>query len=297
MLFSKNIFRRSLTVMCVLAVLLSAGCGKDSDKDAKATESIDESVSSSVPKKTDPAISDTDATEAITTELGTTPVALEPEELVNLTDEVPPEYRTTLINYKAMAQAVVNNDAIDNGDGTFSSPHFPYPLMSHSITEAKPKLKDPTLDTFGYAVKDINGDGSAELFLMCDNGALLEIYTIHKGEAKLALFFWPGYTGAISESGELYSEMLNSSTMMDYYAIETLDAENGYFVAVRRLGHNTTDSSGEVLYYENKGENEFSVPKSEYDDFLATFPYIPKFGEENTSPSDVLKFIPISNAK
>lgn len=288
----------SVSICCALAMLLSTACSGDTDTDKKNTDT-GSSISTIKTDDSAPSASATvEVTEAATVFTGTTAPALEPEDLgINISDDVPFEYYYTLTTYMAMVQSVVNNDMVDNKDGTFSSAYFPYPMMSYSMTEAMKELKSPTLDTFGYAIKDINDDGVLELILMCDNGALLEIYTILDGTAKLATFFWPGFTGTLSESGELYTKTLSSSTYMDYYAIEALDPEKGYFVASRRLGHNSTDDPSEMMYYENTGEDEFNVPKVVFDEFISTFPKIPKFGEENVSPSGVLEFIPISIKK
>lgn len=299
MLFTKNTFRRLGASLCAFAMLMAAGCGKD-DKD-NSTETKDSAVISSDVSGNSPSdskkpdVSDSTGTADITTELISTPVALEPDDLdVNVFDSLHPAYQAILIDFRAMVQAVVNDDMIDNGDGTHSSPHYPYPLMSYSMTEIHSKVKDLSLSSFGYAVKDINSDGTDELLLICDNYALIEIHTLINNEAKLSMFFWPGFTGTITADGKLYSEMLTSSTMMTYYAIEELDTELGIFNAVRRLGKSITDDPDSVFYVEAKGDDELDITKEEYDTFVKSFPKIPKFGEPADSTSDILEFIPIS---
>ncbi|MBE6708087.1 MAG: hypothetical protein E7578_02445 [Ruminococcaceae bacterium] len=302
MLFSNNALRRITAVSCALLILLSVGCGKDKKDNKKGiTETSGTSVVSS--EITDTSSIETDKhdtavssdSETVTTELVSTPVALEPDDLdVNIFDTLHPSYQTILIDYRAMVQAVVNDDMTDNGDGTFTSPHYPYPLMSYSMTEIHSKVKDLSVDSFGYAVRDINNDGVTELLLICDNYAIIEIYTLINNEAKLSMFFWPGFTGTISSDGKLYSEMLASSTNMTYYAIETLDAEKGIFTAVKRLGRFLADDPSNVFYVEAKGDDEIDITKGQYEAFIALFPKIPKFGEPSDGTSGILEFIPIS---
>ena len=290
----KKFLRKTAAFACALLMLLSAGCSDDTgDTDSPASSVSSDSRSSGTDDKKDTqSTADTETTEPVSI-----PVALEPSDLkVNIAESVPVEYHTTLIDFKAMVDAVVNDDIIDNEDGTYSSPYYPYPMMSYSLTMIMPELENPTFDTFGYAIHDINGDGSPELILMCDNYALIEIYTIHNGEAKLATFFWPGFSGVITEDGSLYTETLNSSLGMNFYAIELLGTDTGYFSAIRRLGYNVTDDPSALYYVELITDEEYSVTKQEFDDFVAAFPAIPKFGE-NSGITSFLEFIPITIAE
>ncbi len=305
MLCSKNALRRITAVSCALLILLSVGCGKDKkdNKNGVTEASVSSVVSSEISDtssmetgKQDTAVSSD--SEPVTTELVSTPVALEPDDLdVNVFDSLHPSYQAILIDYRAMVQAVVNDDMTDNGDGTFTSPHYPYPLMSYSMTEIHSKVKELSVNSFGYAVRDINNDGITELLLICDNYAIIELYTLVNNEAKLSMFFWPGFTGTISSDGKLYSEMLASSTNMTYYAIEALNAEKGIFEAVKRLGRFIAVDPADVFYVEAKGEDELDITKEQFDAFVALFPEIPKFGEPSDGTSDLLEFIPISIEK
>lgn len=299
----KKTFRRIAAALCALSVFLAAGCGSDTDEineTGKITEKVSDTENGTYsPSDTGEGTANGDIiTAEITTELITTPVALEPQDMgVNITDAVPAEYTATLIEFYAMVKAVVDDAVVDNEDGTFSSPYFPNPMISYSLSEAVKAMKNITMDTFGYALRDIDKNGSPELILMCDNNAMLEIYTILGGEVRTATFFWPSFTGVLDGDGNLYTEMLNGTGMRDFYAIETLGSDVGYFNATRRLSRTIVEGNAPVEYFEQKNDDEISVTKAEFEGFVSTFPKIPKFTDAKGATTDTLGFIPINIVK
>jgi hypothetical protein len=54
---------------------------------------------------------------------------------------------------------------------------------------------------FGYALEDLNRDGTLELILLLDSYTVLAIFTTVEGNPKLLDAYWPKYRCALFGSG------------------------------------------------------------------------------------------------
>jgi len=91
----------------------------------------------------------------------------------------------------------------------------------------------------GYALRDINGDGSPELFILADEdyalpGFVYAIYTLHGGEPVLAGAYWSRHHCAVGKDGLVY--VISSGGADDTLAASyVLDPQSGEFEAAKTM--------------------------------------------------------------
>ncbi len=100
--------------------------------------------------------------------------------------------------------------------------------------------------SFGYALEDLNGDGSDELILLLIDYSVLAIFTTVGGEVRLVDAYWPRHDCMISDDGTLYTlssgGAANWVSRIEYISPESgelevleecgCDGQNGYYTVV-----------------------------------------------------------------
>ncbi len=129
-------------------------------------------------------------------------------------------------------------------------------------------------DAFGYALKDLNGDGSDELIILLGN-EVLAIYSIVDGKLKRADIFWSRHDCyAIDKSGLLY--IYSSERVVDWwYTIERLSDDGSEILPVERYGmesfdYDTHEEYQEPHYYKVTDGKSYSereiITEAEFDE-------------------------------
>ena len=121
---------------------------------------------------------------------------------------------------------------------------------------------------FGYALKDLNGDGNPELILMLEDYTIFGIYTAVDGEPRFLQIFWPRYRCAILDSGLLHTKGSNSWADWEY-AIERLSQDGRELIIVDRYGSSTegeTEWNPGYHYYKIVDGVKVVISEGEFDE-------------------------------
>ena len=158
-------------------------------------------------------------------------------------------------------------------------------------------------DAYGYALKDLNGDGSDELILLLKDYTVIAVFSIVDGEPKLADRYLDRYRCyAIDESGLFY--IYGSDGSDDWsYGIYHLSDECSELLLIAEYGMESYDyDTGEYYteshYYkvfDGKAYSEIEViSRAEFDDFMEKHPVFADWEKaaEITKSAGIM-FIPI----
>ncbi len=137
-------------------------------------------------------------------------------------------------------------------------------------------------DAYGYALKDLNGDGSDELLLLLKDYSVLAVFSTADGKPKLVDNYWNRYyCNAIDKSNLLYIYCFYDSAEDWYYTIERLSDDGSELLLIERYGMETYDyDKGERYmephYYKVIDGKTYSereiISKSEFDEFMEKHP-------------------------
>lgn len=158
-------------------------------------------------------------------------------------------------------------------------------------------------DNYGYALKDLKGDGSDELIILLDGYTVLAIYSIVDGKPKQVDIFWSRHDCyAIDESGLLY--IFSSESAADvWYTIERLSDDGSELLPIERYGlesfdYDTNERYPEPHYYKVTDGKNYSqreiITEAEFDEFYAKHPaFFGDWEKRAEITESVLTFIPI----
>ena len=159
--------------------------------------------------------------------------------------------------------------------------------LTMSIAEFYPKdyngLKQDGNDDFGYAVKDINGDGSDELLLMLSDGTIIAIFTTHNDEPVLLDCFRNRYYCQLSSTGDICvsgSSGAANSVIQKY----TIDAHNAKLSLICEYGSDGFDAAtGETIYFFRANSVKTYITKAEFQEYCES--------NRAMTPSQLLEFL------
>jgi hypothetical protein len=135
-------------------------------------------------------------------------------------------------------------------------------------------------DDFGYAIQDLNGNGSPELILHI-NYTVLAIFSMVNDKPMLLDDFGPRHYCAIDSSGMIYTHTSGGATTWSY-AIYKLSEDDSQLLLVEEYGENG-NFSGEGYYQKKDGEYT-ELDKKGLDDSLKTL-----FYDFSISPTEMTK--------
>ena len=159
--------------------------------------------------------------------------------------------------------------------------------LTMSIAEFYPKdyngLKHDGYDDFGYAVKDINGDGSDELLLMLSDGTIIAIFTTHNDEPVLLDCFRYRSYCQLNSAGEICvsgSSGAANSVIQEY----TIDAHNAKLSLICEYGSDGFDAAtGETIYFFRANSVKTYITKAEFQEYCES--------NRAMTPSQLLEFL------
>lgn len=138
------------------------------------------------------------------------------------------------------------------------------------LVEMVSGLNDPKKDDFGYVLKDINEDGTPELFWVRKDYTILAVFTIQNDQAQLIDAFWPKYKGTVSGAGELYT-IGSSGAAYSEYKIWHIPTDGSELTSVKEFGIDGSE------YYEMVDGKKQTVSEERFKELLTDYPF-----EENT---------------
>ncbi len=146
-------------------------------------------------------------------------------------------------------------------------------------------------DQFGFTVKDLNGDGEAELILRLDNHEVIAIFMMVDGKPTLVDSYWNRKNCWIDSSGYLHVNGSSgaSNSVMQIYCISD---QTGELILLEEGGTAGYDeASGNTLYYKLVGNERVYLSREEYNQWVESLSYAKFDTTENLS--EYLAFVPV----
>jgi len=129
-------------------------------------------------------------------------------------------------------------------------------------------VSEPDVASFGYILKDLDGDGSPELiWLSADYNTVFAIFTIADNKAVLVDAYWPRYKAVVQDSGAVYTYGSGGANTSEY-TIWTLSKEQPDYKNIQKqFGIN------DGQYYEVINNAPVNISKDRFDALLLEYPF------------------------
>lgn len=163
----------------------------------------------------------------------------------------------------------------------------PFIRLAASVINLYPKSvegwKPNGSSDFGYAIKDINRDGSDELILLRSDGTIVAVFTMHDQKPVLLDAFQNRYRCSLSDSGEIFTSGSNGAarTVNRKYS---LDPATGQLLLICEFGTDGFDPvTGETSFYMDVNTTKTNLTEAEYTRICKENPAL--------SPAQLLDFL------
>ncbi len=194
-----------------------------------------------------------------------------------LPEDIPEPYLPILSDYSAIVDFRLSEDFIEDynkgvrpeisdtlADCMEDDLEYHFYCM---LVEMAKGIDDLSEKSFGYILRDVNRDGSAELFLVRDDYTILASFTFHNGQVKMIDAFWPRHAMIVTEDGFLYTR---SSSGADHtsFRLSKLEAD-GTLSEVVAFG-----TEGQA-YYEISGGERKTIDGARFESLVSMYPFEP----------------------
>jgi len=272
MRFANNIFKGTLlSVVSAIAItyLLSCNTGSVVDMDSQSFPSISSSTSISLPE----GFVSLDRTEDYSSILG------EYREYVNLIVNTGSESDEGLSN--AISNKVFSAPYVD-GDLAY---HWYCMLIETNVWSYRAFPKSQA--AFGYALYDLNGNGTPELILLLEDYTVLAIYSLVDNKPQLLDAYWPRHKCAITETGTLYTSSSGGATYWNN-CIWQVSQDGKSLILIEEFGL----EGHENWYIIVDGERK-AVSSSEIAEMQEKYPVLSAEAATEITKNSGLEFIPL----
>ena len=164
-----------------------------------------------------------------------------------------------------------------------------YPNVYHtqSITDIR--------NAFGYAIKDINGDGCPELVLLFQDYTVFAIFSTVNGQPNLLDAYWPRNSCAIDAQGIIYTHGSGGAyaTLNTSYKISS---DGSKLILIQEFGvdgHIGTENKPN--YYKIIDGHKTIITESEFEALQKKYPAFDSTTAQTITKNSGLKFIPLFN--
>ena len=142
-------------------------------------------------------------------------------------------------------------------------------------------------ETFGYALEDLNGNGSPELILLFNDYTVLAVFSMSNGSPQLLDAFWPRHRGAINDSGLI---CVSSSNGADdwYHSVYQIEQDDSELLLIFEYGH----ASDEGYYLVSNGEKR-AISESDYERLQEEYPIQTETVAKEITKNSGLDYIPL----
>lgn len=189
------------------------------------------------------------------------------------------KYKAVLNQYREFARSFSQN----GGGGSFRDWGEPWEQIAPDVIYSTRK--------FGYAFRDMDGNGIPELFLLTSDGSIWAMYTFVDGAPKLLGTFWSRNSCALDQSDVIYTNWSNGAldNGQDAYRISKDGRE---LELIERVAMESTDENGNPLneprYYKCVGseDNKEIISQAEADAETSKFP--------KNNDNSGLEFVPLN---
>lgn len=198
--------------------------------------------------------------------------------------KLPLEYEQVIENYKRIVEMRLSEGFDENwNNGVYANTYNGYyddEIMGDFDTMIVEMLlpgDNVTSSSYGYVLKDINGDGVLELFwVSSDLRTVFAVFTLSGRDVQLLDAFWSRYSCRITDNGELYT-LGSSAADVTSYHIRRLEPHSADLISVKEFGSDTYES-GEQFYYEAESFGADHISKERFEELVSEYPF--EFGED-----------------
>ncbi|SEW32725.1 hypothetical protein [[Clostridium] fimetarium] len=138
-------------------------------------------------------------------------------------------------------------------------------------------------EAFGYALEDLNGNGTPELVLLLKDYTVLAVFSTVNGKPKLLDAYWPKHRCAIYNSGLLYTLSSGGSAYWEY-AIHQISQDGSKLIAVEQYG------SDDDLYKIINGE-KYNISELELEEFQKKYPILSDTYASEITENSGIRFV------
>lgn len=255
--------KKIVAFLLVLSMIALASCGRDSEIVPDTTDTAETTV-----------LDDTTAPPDETTGDGS-----DKEPTVSL----PGEYEPVIENYKNIVEMRLSENFQENWNndvyrGTYEG-YYDDPIMGDFDTMIVEMLlpgDNVTSSSYGYVLKDINGDDVLELFwVSADLDTIFAVFTLSGMDVQLLDAFWSRYSCRVTDNGEIYT-LGSSAADIFSYNNRRLEPHSAELISVKEFGADKEYSSngeGENFYYEAQNLGADYITKDRYEELLGEYPF------------------------
>lgn len=202
------------------------------------------------------------------------------------------DYESILEEYKRFvdysieggAEQVIRNHVFSTPESGLGY-HWSYMVIEANIWSYRDFPKDR--DAFGYALKDLNGNGNPELILLLKDYTVLAIISTTDGKAKVLDAYWPRYECAICESGLLYTHSSGGAT--DWMnTLSQISSDDSKLLPIKAGGLST-----DIGWYKVVDGKEYGISKSDFSRFREEYPAMPYGDAREITKNSRIEFIPV----
>lgn len=134
------------------------------------------------------------------------------------------------------------------------------------IIEAPMCIKNQSLESFGYILRDLNNDGIEELILVREDHTILAIFTSNGGKAVLLDAYWPRHSCVILDAGEIYVRGSSGASFFEY-GIHILEKNSKVLTNIKAFG------MYDKVYYEVINKKEMVINQEMFDELQLNYPF------------------------
>ena len=145
-------------------------------------------------------------------------------------------------------------------------------------------------ENYGFATKDINNDGTQELFIISGEYDILAVFTINDGKPALLESFSTRHGASLGEDGKIYTEGSESGFASHKEALELKNGELKETVHIKYEAAHADGMTDKIYLVDGEKEKEISEEKEE--ELTADWPPVTNV---YTAAHGGLKFIHIAD--
>ena len=139
---------------------------------------------------------------------------------------------------------------------------------TYMVVDMPDYISQPEVDSFGYILKDLDGDSSPELiWVSADYKMIFAIFTISDNKAVLVDAYWPRYRAVISDSGTVYTYGSGGASTFEYTCWTLHKGQQEYKNIQMQFGCNIGQ------YYEVIENAPVEISKDRFDALLTEHPF------------------------
>lgn len=188
-----------------------------------------------------------------------------------VTEIIPEQYAHVLVQYEEIIEIWNSDDEVEgypNFTEIMENDKYPKPYGSENYPwfEMLVDGKYPKTAEYGYILKDINGDGIAEMFWVRDDYTLLAVFTIVEGRAITIGAYSSKNKAIVLDTGEIYQFVVGGANIGEHSILSLASGGNKLSV-VKTVGSAPND-----IYYQIIDGEKINIEKVKFDEYMKLYP-------------------------